>query len=120
MKLNVIAREMAVRDQPVVVDIGCRNTGREKIAPIATHPMNAPAATITQRYPCAGDFTGEVVMAVPFVSSCMDVSVIARRYASTITSKPPKISRVPSNGMALVRGSTRGSCITIFMPSSRA
>ena len=41
--------EIAVRDQPVAADIGCRNTGREKIAPIATQPMNAPAATITQR-----------------------------------------------------------------------
>ena len=48
-KSSVIANEIAVRDQPVATDIGCRNTGSEKIEPIATHPMNAPAATITQR-----------------------------------------------------------------------
>jgi hypothetical protein len=48
-KSSVIASEIAVRDQPVATDIGCRNTGSEKIEPIATQPMNAPAATITQR-----------------------------------------------------------------------
>src|SRR3954447_21897454 len=49
-KLIVIAPEIAVRDHPVACVIGCRNTGSEKIEPIATQPMNAPAATITQRY----------------------------------------------------------------------
>jgi hypothetical protein len=48
-KSSVIANEIAVRDQPVAADIGCRNTGSEKIEPIATQPMNPPAATITQR-----------------------------------------------------------------------
>ena len=48
-KSNVIANDIAVRDQPVAADIGCRNTGSEKIEPIATQLMNAPAATITQR-----------------------------------------------------------------------
>ena len=49
MKSNVIAVDMAVRDHPVSCDIGCRNTGSEKIEPIATQPMKAPAATMTQR-----------------------------------------------------------------------
>src|ERR1700733_4385854 len=66
MKSNVIANEIAVRDHPVATDIGCRNTGSEKIEPIATQPMNAPAATITQRYPSGVDFMGEVVIALPF------------------------------------------------------
>jgi hypothetical protein len=48
-KSSVIANEISVRDQPVASVIGCRNTGSEKIEPIATQPMNAPAATITQR-----------------------------------------------------------------------
>src|SRR5450432_3379696 len=71
-KSSVIATEMAVRDQPVVADIGCRNTGSEKIEPIATQPMNAPAATITQRYPSALEFTVEVVMTYPFVTHRVD------------------------------------------------
>jgi len=41
---------MPVRDQPVACDIGCRNTGNENNAPIATQPINPPAATMTQRY----------------------------------------------------------------------
>ena len=49
MKLIVIANEISVPDQPVASDIGCRKTGNEKIEPIATQPMNAPAATITHR-----------------------------------------------------------------------
>ena len=49
MKLNVIASEISARDQPVPADIGCRNTGSEKIEPIATQPIKPPAATITQR-----------------------------------------------------------------------
>src|ERR1700744_2277213 len=65
-KLNVIASEIAVRDQPVATDIGSRNTGSEKIEPIAIQPMNPPAATITQRYPSC--FSGTAVMAFPFVS----------------------------------------------------
>jgi hypothetical protein len=30
--------------------MGCKKTGSEKIEPIATQPMKAPAATMTQRY----------------------------------------------------------------------
>ena len=41
-KSNVIASEMPVRDQPVASDIGCRNTGSEKIEPIATQPRRTP------------------------------------------------------------------------------
>src|SRR6516165_6409789 len=48
-KLSVIASEISAHDQPVAADIGCRKTGREKIEPIATQPIKAPAATITQR-----------------------------------------------------------------------
>src|SRR5580658_10335789 len=47
---SVIALDMPVRDQPVACDIGCRNTGNENNAPIATQPINPPAATMTQRY----------------------------------------------------------------------
>jgi hypothetical protein len=47
---SVIALDMPVRDQPVACDIGCRNTGNENIAPIATQPISPPAATMTQRY----------------------------------------------------------------------
>ena len=49
-KSKVIALEIPVRDQPVAADIGCRNTASENIAPMATQPISAPAATITQRY----------------------------------------------------------------------
>jgi len=45
----VIASDMPVRDQPVAVAMGMRNTGNENIAPIATHPKRAPAVTITHR-----------------------------------------------------------------------
>jgi hypothetical protein len=44
----VIALEMPVRDQPVASDIGWRNTAREKVVPMATQPIRAPAATTTQ------------------------------------------------------------------------
>jgi hypothetical protein len=45
----VMALETLVTDQPVVFEIGRRNTGRENIAPMATQPRRPPAATITQR-----------------------------------------------------------------------
>ena len=44
-----MAVEMPVTDQPVAFAIGCRKTGSENIAPIATQPNRPPAATITQR-----------------------------------------------------------------------
>jgi hypothetical protein len=31
--------------------MGTRKTGRENIAPMATHPRRPPEATMTQRYP---------------------------------------------------------------------
>ncbi len=43
-----MAVEMPVRDQPVVSDIGCRNTASENTAPMATQPISPPAATTTQ------------------------------------------------------------------------
>ena len=43
-----MAVEMPVRDQPVASDMGCRKTASENIAPMATHPISAPAPTITQ------------------------------------------------------------------------
>ena len=43
-----MAVEMPARDQPVASDIGCRNTASENIAPMATQPISAPAATTTQ------------------------------------------------------------------------
>ena len=44
-----MALEMPVRDQPVASDIGGRKTASENIAPMATQPIRAPAATMTQR-----------------------------------------------------------------------
>src|SRR6185312_8088265 len=38
-------------------------------------------------------------------------------YSFTSTRNPPKITRLPSNGISL---GTRGSSITAFMPASRA
>ena len=58
MKSSVIASEISVRDQPVAADIGARNTGNEKIDPMATQPMKPPAATMTQRY-------GDCIVASP-------------------------------------------------------
>ncbi len=49
MKSSVMALEMPVRDQPVPVDIGSRNTGSENIAPTATQVIKAPMATSSQR-----------------------------------------------------------------------
>ena len=49
-KSSVIAIEMPVRDQPVASDIGFRNTGSVNSEPMATQPINAPAATTTQPY----------------------------------------------------------------------
>jgi hypothetical protein len=49
-KLIVIANDIPARDQPVLVDMGARNTASENMAPIATQPMRPPSATITQRY----------------------------------------------------------------------
>ena len=43
-----MALDMPVRDQPVASDIGCRKTASENIAPMATHPISAPAPTTTQ------------------------------------------------------------------------
>jgi hypothetical protein len=45
-----MALDIPARDQPVSADIGSRYTASENIDPIATHVINAPAATITQRY----------------------------------------------------------------------
>src|SRR5262245_56235257 len=50
-KSSVIAVEIVARPQPVLVDSGPRNTASENIAPIATHVVSAPTATMTQRYP---------------------------------------------------------------------
>ena len=50
MKLPVMALEMPARDQPVAVDMGSGNTASENIAPMASQVINAPTATITQRY----------------------------------------------------------------------
>ena len=47
-KTIVTALETPMRDQPVASDIGRRKTAREKTVPIATHPINAPAATTIQ------------------------------------------------------------------------
>ena len=44
----VMALEMPVRDQPVASDIGARKTASENTAPMAMHPISAPAATTTQ------------------------------------------------------------------------
>ena len=49
MKSSVIALEMPARDQPVSAAIGCRKTGSENIAPMATQVISAPTATMTQR-----------------------------------------------------------------------
>jgi hypothetical protein len=43
-----MALDTPVCDQPVACVIGCRNTARENIAPIAMHVMKAPSATMTQ------------------------------------------------------------------------
>src|SRR5262249_18501735 len=52
IKLNVIANAMSVRDHPVAADIGCRNTGSEKIEPIATQPTGSDDdPTITDVHP---------------------------------------------------------------------
>src|SRR5262249_29829047 len=48
-KPMVIALDTPVTDHPVSRAIDPRNTGRENIAPMATHPSRPPAATITQR-----------------------------------------------------------------------
>jgi hypothetical protein len=47
-KSMVMAVEMPVRDQPVSADIGCRNTARENIEPMATQVISAPTPTTTQ------------------------------------------------------------------------
>ncbi len=47
-KPSVMALDTAVCDQPVASVIGRRNTASENMAPIATHVMKAPSATITQ------------------------------------------------------------------------
>lgn len=49
-KSMVIALEIPARDHPVSIDIGCKYTASENIAPIPTHVISAPAPTITQRY----------------------------------------------------------------------
>ena len=46
----VIAPEIPARDHPVSADIGSRYTASENIAPMPTHLISAPTATITQRY----------------------------------------------------------------------
>ncbi len=43
-----MALEIPVRDQPVSSDMGWRKTARENSAPMATHPISAPAPTMTQ------------------------------------------------------------------------
>jgi hypothetical protein len=48
-KPMVIASDMPVRDQPVATVMGTRSTGNANIAPMATQPKRAPAATITHR-----------------------------------------------------------------------
>jgi hypothetical protein len=45
----VIALDTPVTDHPVSRAIDPRNTGRENMAPMATHPRRPPAATMTQR-----------------------------------------------------------------------
>ena len=50
MNTIVMAVDMPVRDQPVASDMGCRNTASEKVVPMATQPIKAPAATTTQPY----------------------------------------------------------------------
>ena len=47
-KSIVMALEMPVRDQPVASDMGCRKTASENMQPMATQPINAPAATTIQ------------------------------------------------------------------------
>ena len=49
IKPSVIALDMPVTDHPVSFAIDPINTGSENIEPIATQPINAPAATITHR-----------------------------------------------------------------------
>ena len=50
-KPMVMAVDMPVRDQPVASAMGTISTGSANMAPAATHPSNAPATTMTQRYP---------------------------------------------------------------------
>ena len=45
----VIAVDTQMTDHSVSRAMGCRNTGSENMAPIATQPRRPPAATITQR-----------------------------------------------------------------------
>jgi hypothetical protein len=49
-KLSVAAVDMPLRDQPVSPAIGCKNTARESIAPMAMQVINMPAPTTTQPY----------------------------------------------------------------------
>jgi len=48
-KSSVIAVEIVARPQPVLADMGPRNTASENIAPIATQVMSAPTPTMIQR-----------------------------------------------------------------------
>jgi len=48
-KPMVMALETLVTDQPVLLEIGRRNTGSENMAPMATQPSKPPAPTMTQR-----------------------------------------------------------------------
>jgi hypothetical protein len=47
-KAKAMAAEMPARDQPVSALMGPRKTAREKITPMATQVITAPAATRVQ------------------------------------------------------------------------
>ena len=47
-KSSVAAPEMPACDQPIVSDIGCRNTASDIIVPKPTQVISAPTATTTQ------------------------------------------------------------------------
>ena len=47
-KSIVAAAETPLRDQPIAVEIGCRNTASDSIVPKPTQVISAPAPTTTQ------------------------------------------------------------------------
>ena len=47
-KLSTAAIEMPARDQPMLCDIGCRNTPSDIIVPMPMQLITMPAPTMTQ------------------------------------------------------------------------
>src|SRR5262245_41375403 len=77
--------------------------------------VRRPSRRAPVRHPSRAHHRGGATLPSPLRS-------FASRWAqaSTIISKPPKMSRLPSKGIGLTSGLRRGSVMTFCIPSSRA